>query len=92
MHSKFAAISNGTAKVSRLIISQMQSYSALQTQLDEFVKNPDAENAEKLDSQFEQLTNGLESIRNAIGTVAQVALGQDVEAIDVVEDEKGYRL
>lgn len=90
--NKYAALATASAKVNRLIIANIAEYAQIQELVEDFIANPTAEAAEVLDVQFNRIANGFEAVRNSIGMLANRAVSEDVDAVDVTFDERGQRL
>ena len=89
--NKFAALATASAKVNRLIVSNIAEYAKIQEAVEQFIASPSVESAEFLDEQFKRVSNGFEAVRNSITVLASTAITGEVDSVDVVFDENGAR-
>ena len=94
MDSKYAAIHNSSAKINRLILSNVSDVASLLGCIENLISEPSETSAKEIDDQFQKITSGLEAIRNSITTLAQVLVSDDgeVDTVDAQQEENGLRL
>lgn len=91
---KYATVFKTNAKVSRLLVSHMQTLGELQDAIDSLIQEPNEKNAQNVDQIFGATSTSLEAISNSIVTLVNTLFSEDgtVETIDVIPTENGNLL
>lgn len=93
--NKIAAIQGQKARIDRIILENLEQYSAIRLALAELVEDPsNDETVEKVDITFKRITQGLEELGNSLNTFANIMSSEDgsTDYIDGRDEGNGVRL